>query len=242
MRTAKRARGRAARRLLSVTLILTMAIVGLLLWAATTGPARLDLGDPPGMSTGRALAGLRDDPAGCRALLDRAGVHYQRLAPRHDGPSCGYTAALRLTPGGARGIALHPGEPPLTCPVAAALAVWEWTVVQPAARRYLGAPVVRIEHLGSYNCRHIAGSPTWSEHAAADALDVAAFRLADGRRVSVAADWRGTGAAATFLHQVRGGACRVFATVLSPDYNAAHHDHFHLDQAARGAWGGRACR
>ena len=35
---------------------------------------------------------------------------------------------------------------------------------------------------------------------------------------------------------------RLFATVLSPDYNAAHRDHLHLDQAARGAWGWRACR
>jgi hypothetical protein len=40
---------------------------------------------------------------------------------------------------------------------------------------------------------------------------------------------------------VRDGACRLFATVLSPDYNAAHRDHLHLDEAKRGAmW--RACR
>ena len=46
--------------------------------------------------------------------------------------------------------------------------------------------------------------------------------------------------AASFLHRLRDGACRVFGTVLSPDYNAAHSDHLHLDQAARGFGG--VCR
>ena len=47
---------------------------------------------------------------------------------------------------------------------------------------------------------------------------------------------------AAFLRAVRDGACRLFATTLSPDYNVAHRDHFHFDQAARGAVGGRLCR
>jgi hypothetical protein len=104
--------------------------------------------------------------------------------------------------------------------------------------------VVEIDHFGSYNCRRMYGraSEPWSEHAHANALDVAGFRLEDGRQISVAADWNDKGAKGRFLHQVRDGACRLFATVLSPDYNAAHHDHLHLDEAGRGAWGWRACR
>jgi hypothetical protein len=82
----------------------------------------------------------------------------------------------------------------------------------------------------------------WSEHARANAVDIAGFRLEDGTRISVAADWNDKGGKGRFLHQVRDGACRLFATVLSPDYNAAHHDHLHLDEAQRGAWGWRACR
>lgn len=103
---------------------------------------------------------------------------------------------------------------------------------------------MRIEHFGSYNCRRIGGGEggSWSEHSTADAIDVAGFRLADGRRVTVVRDWKGTGPEATFLHRVRAGACRLFATTLSPDYNAAHHDHLHLDQAERGTMGWRACR
>ena len=231
-----------------VALILLAFLALLLLWAFNRARPQdlpwtpLDLGEEPGMFTGRKLAALGDAPARCRALLTRAGIHYERIADRRDGPSCAYAGALRLTPGGARRIALTPAGPTLSCPVAAALAMWEWSVVQPAAQHYLGTSVRQIEHYGTYNCRRIAGRANWSEHASANALDVAAFRLADGRRLTVLGDWKGDGPEATFLHKVRTGACPLFATVLSPDYNAAHRDHLHLDQAARGAWGWRACR
>lgn len=203
----------------------------------------LDLADPPGMFTGRKLAGLRGDFPRCRALLDRAGVRYTALPPLHEG-RCGYDDGVRFTRGGSRSIGYAPAGLGTSCAVAAGLAVWEWNVVQPAARRLLGAPVTAIEHFGSYNCRRIRGSEggSWSEHATADAVDVAGFRLTDGKRVTVAADWTGGGPRATFLRTVRNGACGLFATTLSPDYNAAHHDHLHLDQAARGEWGWRACR
>jgi hypothetical protein len=122
--------------------------------------------------------------------------------------------------------------------------MWEWQVVQPAAQAILGSRVTAIEHFGSYSCRRLYNrdAGNWSEHARANAVDIAGFRLADGRRISVVGDWRGDGARARFLHQVRDGACSLFATTLSPDYNAAHRDHLHLDQAARGAMGWRACR
>lgn len=229
-------------------LVLLTGVALLLLWAVTRARPQdlpwtpLDLAEPPGLFTGRKLAALNDDKPRCRALLARAGVRFERIADRHDGPACGHTGALRLTPGGARRITLSPTGPTLSCPVAAALAMWEWSVVQPAAQHYLGASVLRIEHYGSYNCRRIAGRASWSEHATANALDVAAFRLTDGRRLTVLGDWKGDGPEATFLRTVRTGACPLFATVLSPDYNAAHRDHLHLDQAARGAWGWRACR
>lgn len=229
------------RRVLLGVLGVAAVVCAWLFWA-TARPAALDLGEAPGPSTGRMLAALRQEPGRCRALLDQAGVRYERLAPRDDGPHCGYREALRLRSGDALSLALTPADPPLACPVAAALAAWHWAVVQPAARRFLGVGVVGVDHLGSYNCRHIAGSSSWSEHATAEALDIAAFRLADGRRISVLDDWRGDGPEAAFLHRVRAGACDAFATVLSPDYNAAHRDHLHLDQAARGAWGGRVCR
>jgi hypothetical protein len=116
--------------------------------------------------------------------------------------------------------------------------------VQPAALRHFGQRVAGIDHFGSYSCRRLYGrdAGAWSEHASARAVDIAGFRLEDGRRISVAADWSGEGAAAAFLREVRDGACDLFATVLSPDYNAAHRDHLHFDHAARGATGWRGCR
>ena len=203
----------------------------------------LDLAEPVGAFTGRKLAGLGEEPAECRALLERAGVRFTALPPRHAG-QCGYDDAVRLAPGGARSIAFRPADLGVACPVAAALALWEWHVVQPAARRHLGARVVAIDHYGSYSCRRIYGRSegAWSEHSTADAIDVAGFRLDDGRRISVLGDWDDESAQGDFLREVRDGACALFATVLSPDYNAAHRDHLHLDQAERGEMGWRACR
>jgi hypothetical protein len=205
---------------------------------------QIDLTRPIGLFTGRKLAALRGEPDRCPPLLAAAGVAHRALPPREDGPNCAYRDAVRLEPGGARSIALRPDAPALSCPAAAALALWEWHVVQPAAQRHLGQRVVALDHLGSYSCRRVNNRPEgdWSEHATANALDIAAFRLADGRRVSVVGDWSNGGAEAAFLREVRDGACRVFATVLSPDYNEAHRDHLHFDQAERGARGWRGCR
>ena len=201
----------------------------------------LDLGEPVGLFTGRKLAGLTRDFPRCRALLGKAGIAYELMPPAQEG-TCGYADGVRFTPGGSRETPYTPNSPTLSCPVAAALSVWEWDVVQPAARRLLGSEVVAFEHLGSYNCRHIAGSTLWSEHAADNAIDIAGVRLANGKRITLLANWKGNGPAATFLHEIRNGACMLFATTLSPDYNAAHENHLHLDQAARGQYGWRACR
>ena len=225
--------------------VLISAVAALLAPAVRRGAVGpLDLAQPVGPFTGRKLAMLADDPAKCRALLAKAGIDFSPVSP-HDGPpQCRFDDAVRLRSGGSLPIDLRPVGPPLACPLAAGLAMWAWNVVQPAALDLYGSRVVAIDHYGSYNCRRIYGRATgdWSEHARADAIDVAGFGLADGRRITVAADWTGGGRDAAFLHRVRDGACDVFATVLSPDYNAAHRDHLHLDQARRGGWGWRACR
>ncbi len=204
----------------------------------------LDLGRPVGAFTGRKLTALTGDAPACEALLSRAGIRYLALAPRREGGHCGYADGVRFVAGGARTIGYAPAAPAISCAVAAALSVWEWDVVQPAALRRFGRSVARIDHYGSYSCRRMYGRGTgpWSEHATADAIDIAGFRLADGTRITVARDWRGGTEKAAFLHDVRDGACRLFATTLSPDYNAAHRDHLHLDQAGRGALGWWACR
>ncbi len=242
---------RALRRTIAIVVGLLLAATLLFaLWATMRGRPQdlpwtpLDLGRPIGLFTGRKITALTEDFPACRAALDRAGVRYTALPPRADEGQCGYADGVRLTAGGPRRIGFAPAGLGVACPVAAALAVWEWEVVQPAARRHFGSSVATIDHFGSYSCRRIYGrdAGNWSEHSTADAVDVAGFRLADGKRITVVGDWSGDTPESRFLHEVRDGACDLFATTLSPDYNAAHRDHLHLDQAARGAMGWRACR
>nr|WP_295372535.1 extensin family protein [uncultured Sphingosinicella sp.] len=229
-------------------LLAVLAFSGLLLWGyARNHPedmpwTELDLAQPVGAFTGRKLAGLSGET--CRALLGRAGIRYTPLPPRNPDRQCGYENAVKFRPGGSLQIAFAPRDVGTTCPVAAALALWEWHVVQPAAVRHFGTQVAAIEHFGSYSCRRMYGRSqgAWSEHASANAIDIAGFRLENGTRISVLRDWEKEGARARFLRDVRDGGCKLFATVLSPDYNAAHRDHFHLDQADRGEMGWRACR
>ena len=98
--------------------------------------------------------------------------------------------------------------------------------------------LARIETMGSYSCRNIAGSSKRSAHASADAIDVAAFVLADGRRISLIDDWTsGSTEEQRFLRVIQASACKRFGTVLGPGYNAAHRDHFHLERS-----GGGFCR
>ena len=237
---------RAIVRALLLVLILLGALMG---YALLRGRPQdlpwtpLDLSAPTGLFTGRKLTALTQDFPQCRAVLAAAGIRHTTLPARTDG-QCGYADGIRFASDGARTITYTPAGLGIACPVAAALAKWEWDVVQPAAQRLFASPVVAIDHFGSYSCRRIYGrdAGTWSEHSTADAVDIAGFRLADGTRITVARDWTGTGPKATFLRSVRNGACDLFATTLSPDYNAAHADHFHLDQASRGATGWRACR
>ncbi|MEO7170903.1 MAG: extensin family protein, partial [Sphingomonas sp.] len=109
----------------------------------------------------------------------------------------------------------------------------------PAAREILGGELVKVETFGTYACRGIVGGGAasagrLSQHGLANAVDISAFVLRDGRRITIQRDWRASDAPAReFLQVVRRSACRRFTTVLSPDYNAAHHDHLHLDMGGR---------
>jgi len=193
----------------------------------------IDLEQPTGAFTASKIAGLGSEPARCRALLAETGTGDDAVAPRLAGENCGYADGIRLS---GRTADYRPGGLVTSCPVAAALLLFETRVVQPAAKRHFGSAVARIDHAGSYSCRRLYGRSEgrFSEHATADAVDITGFRLAGGRRISVLDDWNGGGREAAFLREVRDGACRLFSTVLSPDYNAAHADHLHLDTADRG--------
>jgi hypothetical protein len=204
---------------------------------------KLSLADPVGRFTLRKIVQLGDRPEQCRALLSAHDIRDTAVPERNAPDHCRVANGMRLVEHGARTLAYDP--PVVTsCPVAAALAILEDRVIQPAAQRHFGSPVAAIDHFGSYSCRRVNGRSEgeFSEHATANAIDIAGFRMADGTRVSVRGDWRADGPKGRFLQQVRDGACSLFATVLSPDYNAAHADHLHLDEAARGQAGWSFCR
>jgi hypothetical protein len=123
----------------------------------------------------------------------------------------------------------------LACPIVSALDQWIAATVQPAALRWFGQPVVEIKQISAYSCRGMngqAGAPI-SEHAFGNALDIAAFTLADGRKVVVQNGWNGLPEEQGFLHDVQGGACEEFTTVLAPGSNSFHYNHIHVDLMRR---------
>lgn len=195
--------------------------------------APLDLRDPPGWAMAGKLASIRDDAGLCREALDRSGIEHSALPPAGEG-ECLRTDRVQMN-----AFPLAPGNSVMSCAVAAGLVRWQEFGLTQAASEELGSPLEQVEHLGIFSCRRTYGSNTgnWSEHATGNAVDVAAFVLEDGRRISVLEDWDGDSAESRFLKRARDSACEIFGTVLSPDYNAAHRDHFHLDQAARGFGG-----
>ncbi len=200
--------------------------------------APLDVRATPNALTGLKLRRAGAEPTACLEALSRSNLEWTPLPDRTTGEGCGFENAVRVTGG-----RIDPGRAfPLSCRAALSLAMWEAHVLQPSARRRTGQAVVAIEHLGSYACRNLYGRPDGrrSRHATADALDLAAVVLADGRRIRVsehgAADAPASGEA-RLLQDLHDGACRYFDAVLGPAYNAAHADHFHFDRG-----GARICR
>jgi len=126
------------------------------------------------------------------------------------------------------------GAEPLTCEMAAALALWVEYEVQPLALAVFGARVTGLQDMGTYSCRNIIGNRKWanmrSQHARANAVDIGGFKLEDGQQISVAGDWKGHDREARFLHAVHQRACRYFRVAIGPDFNPAHWNHLHLDR------------
>ena len=131
----------------------------------------------------------------------------------------------------------------LACPIVSALDRWFANAVQPAARKWFNQPVVEVKQISAYSCRGMNGQPGAhiSEHAFGNALDIAAFVLADGHRITVKGGWNGSPEEQGFLRDVQASACDQFTTVLAPGSNQFHYDHIHVDLMRR-ASGRRICQ
>lgn len=204
------------------------------LWAITQIPrhhapwAPVSLEDPVGFATSMKLNTLSNDATRCAAALETArALQVRAAAPDAGTNACPLPGSLVIETSNLT----YGQEMAASCALAAAIYVWEREVVQPAAQKHLGAAVVRIDTYGTFACRNVYNQQSGrrSEHASANALDVAGFRLADGRRITLVRDWGADADSGAFLREVRDHSCKVFNGVLGPDYNAAHADHFHLD-------------
>ena len=174
---------------------------------------------------------VRSDDRSCISELNEAGARFTPLPDTYSAPGCNRLGTVQLSSlSGDRSQFSVSNLGPVQCPVANTFSNWARFGVDRAARQILGSPLAQIETMGSYVCRNIAGTNRRSSHALAAAIDVSGFVLADGRRITLIEDWEGgTPAEREFLRVVHKSACKRFGTVLGPEYDRAHADHFHLE-------------
>lgn len=186
---------------------------------------------PIGLSTRMQLMRVSLSPSStCTslALSAQAMTSLPADPKRVDGQPCGWDTARLYY--GSESALLSPGEATMQCPLSLGSYIWT-RAIDRAAQEHFDQSLTAIYHAGTYSCRRQRGnnSGAWSEHAFANAFDVTGFKLSDGRVISVLEHWDGTREERRFLRDVRDDACRIFRVTLSPDYNAAHADHFHVD-------------
>lgn len=199
--------------------------------ANINGPVSLT---PPGVMPEEDDIGL--PPEGEAGYPERAG----RSGPDDRARAPSYAPLPRLGPaqtpvtGAVGAVAIKPTAT-LACPIVTALDRWLADAVQPAAMRWFGVRVAEIKQISAYSCRGMNGNSRSriSEHAFGNALDIASFMLADGRRVTVKGGWKGTPEEQGFLREIQGAACEQFNTVLAPGSNIYHYDHIHVDLMRR---------
>ncbi|OAN50275.1 hypothetical protein A6A04_02415 [Paramagnetospirillum marisnigri] len=208
-----------------------IAIVGILLLGACAAPPMRAAAPPPPV--------LDPDAACLKELRDRR-VAFEPQAAMPAG-SCSIANPVKVSADSQIGWN-KPGL--MSCAMARVVDRFETQVVGPAAQSVLGQKVVRLLHMGTYDCRNrrteatvaAAGTPKGesrggrpSEHAKGQAIDIGGFELADGTVISVKKDWRGAGKRSEFLQAVARASCEHFNVVLTPNHNRLHADHLHLD-------------
>lgn len=177
-------------------------------------------------------------------IIERARSAGQRLAgqgglcgdPRLDGDyldvvggpgRCGIEDAVKL-----RAVSGVPLSRPASIDCETARTLRQWVDAAKPIVGNEGGGIASLRVIASYSCRNRRGTSNvkLSEHALGRAIDIAGIGLRDGTEISVLDGWdtRDDGAQLRQMHDV---ACGPFGTVLGPEANAAHHNHFHFDTA-----------
>lgn len=227
-----------------VTIVTGLAVMGLSLWLlrdpgsplpqAWNPITPLDLSAPTTPWTQMKLRRATKDSGRCLAAL-APHADARSMVPLVGEEGCGIDPRVSLERVGRT--TMSPVE--TTCAIALRLAAWERHVVQPAARTHLNAEVTRFRHQSSYNCRPIRTTngpgERLSTHATAEAIDIAGVTLSDDRQLDLVDHWVGASPEALFFRALHAGACTWFVTVLGPDFNALHADHFHMQSVGWGS-------
>jgi hypothetical protein len=198
-------------------------------WPRTTTP----LGPEPAPEIWPE-ADVKDALAECHRLLGDTRFDFKPLTPIRKGV-CGAPAPIQLKYiNDVPRVEMRPA-PTLTCPLADAIDRWLTEVVQPRAKDLLDANVIRLVNLAAYDCRPRYNNPSarMSYHAWAQAIDIAEFVTAKGEHINVLEHWNANDERGQFLRDVHDGGCKIFGTVLGPEANEAHKNHFHVDMAKR---------
>ena len=218
-----------------VRLSMVLIVPAALLWGCARQPAFVTKDEP----------WRRTDETQCLQSGYVRESRYVQARSALGGPeACGAIQPFEMTAASSGNVQLVPAAT-LRCPMIPAVDHWVSHSVQAAARAHLGLPVVEVKVAASYSCRPRNGifGGKLSEHGHANALDVSAFRLADGRWVTVKDGWSSWSSDSRFLRAVHQGGCGIFTTVLGPNADSFHRDHFHLDLAKHGRDGsGRICK
>ena len=194
---------------------------------------------PPGFATKGQLLRLALSPSKTCMDMARDTLSLKSVPSKPHKPNrtCGWNIARSVS--GSTSAELVPTNTDMQCPLSIGSYIW-MRELDDLAQKHLGSDILNIHHFGTYSCRRQNGNSSgeWSEHAFANAWDITAFELSDGRMISIQKDWQGDNKARKkFLRAARNSACKIFRVTLSPDFNAAHHDHFHVDMGPN-----RSCR
>ncbi len=191
---------------------------------------------PDGLAERVRTAAIRNTPSSVAqpgqrgALCGDRGIIGDRLTPitgRING--CGISSPIRVRE--IDGITLS-SPATINCDTAQAVQEWlEETVIPEVGNR--GGGVASLRVVASYSCRTRNSQPgaRLSEHALGNAIDIAGIGLVNGSEISVLRDW-GQGREGRILRNLHQGACGTFGTVLGPESDRFHRDHFHFDVAA----------
>jgi hypothetical protein len=210
------------------------ARLGLFDWPREYDPLAIpNLAQKPGIITGWQMKLVDLSVRNCLDAFALAGSPRKEEPARIERPGCMVRTAIDVNVFARARV--RPVQ--MRCALAARLYAWERHVLQPAAMRILGEPITEIIHMGSYSCRRIRGGRSMSQHATANAFDIGGFKTKSGKIISLLRDWDKPTKEGQLLYAARDGLCDWFNVTLSPDYNAAHADHFHVDM---GRW--HSCR